>query len=228
MSMLWSKRQCENLDKAAFEGVGEFDIPQMRPVLLPISEENGEKPQMIGFNLAARFAHPGDVGVHFFLKDYQFTRLWTSPDIYTPMLERFRFVCTPDFSMFTDYPLAIQIYSHYKKHWLGAYWQAHGMTVVPTISWSDERSYGWCFDGDPVNGTVAVSSVGTQMNAATKTLFLRGFERMIDRLSPRIILFHGDIPPEIPEMIREISAENRPVLAAVAAFQQRLRAIGKA
>ena len=36
--MLWSKRQCENLDKAAFEGIGEFDIPQMRPVLLPISE----------------------------------------------------------------------------------------------------------------------------------------------------------------------------------------------
>ena len=38
--------------------------------------------------------------------------------------------------------------------------------MIPSISWSDEHSFDWCFDGDPVRGTVAVSSVGTQMNVS--------------------------------------------------------------
>ena len=46
-----------------------------------------------------------------------------------------------------------------------------GMTVYPTISWSDKKSYDWCFDGEPVGGIVAVSSVGTQNNKeANRTL----------------------------------------------------------
>lgn len=55
----------------------------------------------------------------------------------------------------------------------------HGMTVYPSVSWSDERSYDWCFDGDPVGGIVAVSSVGTQQNKESKRLFLRGYEEMM-------------------------------------------------
>ena len=77
------------------------------------------------------------------------------------------------FSLYTDYPVAVQLYSHYRKHWLGAWWQKNGLTVIPSISWSDEHSFDWCFDGDPVRGTVAVSSVGTQMNDNTRSLFPR-------------------------------------------------------
>ncbi len=123
--MLWTIRQCENLDKAAYTGVGKYEVPQLLPVVID------EPIDMIGFNFAGKHKHPERVGVHFFLKDYQFTRLWTSPDIYTAMLRRFRFVCTPDFSMYTDFPMALQINSHYRKHWLGAYWQSKGMVVIP-------------------------------------------------------------------------------------------------
>ena len=91
--MLWSIRQSENLDKAVFPGVGKYDIPRVLPMEV-------EQPiEMIGFNFAAKYKHPERVGIHFFLKDYQFSRLWTSPEMYTNMLRRFRFVCTPDFSM---------------------------------------------------------------------------------------------------------------------------------
>ena len=99
--MLWSIRQSENLDKAVFPGVGKYDIPRILPM------EVEQPVEMIGFNFAAKYRHPEHVGIHFFLKDYQFSRLWTSPDMYTEMLRRFRFVCTPDFSMYTDFPLAL-------------------------------------------------------------------------------------------------------------------------
>ena len=217
--MLWTLRQCENMDKASFEGVGKYEVPRILPM------EIEEPVEMIGFNFAAKHRHPERVGVHFFLKDYQFSRLWTSPDIYTDMLRKFRFVCTPDFSMFTDFPLALQINSHYRKHWLGAYWQSKGITVIPTICWSDERSFDWCFDGEPEKSAVAVSSVGTQMERRAKSLFLLGYEQMISRLQPKMVLFHGRIPGEITTKMAAMYGENIPKLVPVAAYQERLRKI---
>ena len=217
--MLWSIRQCENLDKARFDGVGKYEVPRILPMYIK------EPVNMIGFNYAGKHRQPDKVGVHFFLKDYQFSRLWTSPDIYTEMLRRFRFVCTPDFSMFTDFPMALQINSHYRKHWLGAYWQSKGMTVIPTICWSDERSFDWCFDGESEKSTVAVSSVGTQLQPEAKRLFLLGFEQMISRLQPKTVLFHGRIPAEISVKMATVCGEKAPKLVPVAAYQERLRKI---
>ena len=31
-----------------------------------------------------------------------------------------------------------------KNRWGGAYWQSSGLTVIPTISWGDERSFEFC------------------------------------------------------------------------------------
>lgn len=133
----------------------------------------------------------------FFIDDYQFNRLWTAPDVYLPMLSGFRCVATPDFSMYTDFPKAIQIYNHYRKHWLGRYWQDYGITVIPTIAWSTPDSYEWCFDGEPVGGDVIVSSVGTQTSWKTKKLFMRGYLEMEKRLKPHRVFFYGDVPPSL-------------------------------
>ena len=217
--MLWSIRQSENLDKAIFPGVGKYDIPRILPM------EVEQPVEMIGFNFAAKYKHPERVGIHFFLKDYQFSRLWTSPEMYTNMLRRFRFVCTPDFSMYTDFPLALQINSHYRKHWLGAYWQSKGITVIPTICWSDERSFEWCFDGEPEKSTVAISSVGTQLNERSKRLFLLGYQQMMSRLQPKMVLFHGRIPAEITVKMGGTNGENSPIIVPVSAYQERLRKI---
>ena len=90
--------------------------------------------------------------------------------------------------------VAVQIYNHWRKHLLGAYWQRLGMTVIPSICWSDESSFAWCFDGEPVGGTVAVSSVGAQKSPAARKLFLCGYREMLRRLKPEKILFFGDVP----------------------------------
>jgi len=183
-------RNYENLNKVIYSGVGEYDMPKLFPVTL----EQCKADSYIGFNYAKSCKTPRDTCVHFFIDDYQFTRLWTNPDAYLDLLRSFRCVCTPDFSTYTDFPKAIQIYNHYRKHWLGAYWQQNGITVIPTISWSDEASLDWCFDGEPVGGVVAVSSVGTQMNQRSRDLFMAGLREMLDRLKPTGIFFYGAVP----------------------------------
>ena len=186
------KRNYENLQKAVYKGVGLYNIPQLRPVI-------ADRINWIGFNYAKSCVDPANTGVHFFIDDYQFTRLWTHPDKYIDMLRKFDMVCTPDFSTYTDFPMAVQIYNHYRKHWLGAYWQDHGMTVIPTISWGNHDSYKWCFSGEPVGGCVAVSSVGTQINSDASALFLDGYTEMIKRLRPVRIFLHGSAPQECYE-----------------------------
>lgn len=180
-------RNYENLQKQIYEGVGKYDIPQIKPV--QVLADN-----WIGFNYAKGCDDPQVHGIHFFIDDYQFMRVWTDPDRYAYMLLKFQAVCTPDFSTYTDFPKAVQIFNHYRKHWCGAYWQDYGITVIPTISWSDEDSFDWCFDGEPVGGVVAVSSVGTQNDPQCRRLFEAGFDEMVKRLQPSQIIMYGDIP----------------------------------
>ena len=146
------------------------------------------------FNCAKTDKHRSAHGIHFFVDDYLFERVWNDPARYALLLSDFRAVMTPDFSLFTDYPLPVQIYNHWRKHLLGAYWQSRGIMVLPSICWSDEASFDWCFDGEPVGGTVAVSSVGTQKNPEARKLFALGYGEMMERLKPSKVIFFGDVP----------------------------------
>ena len=190
MSLEALKRNGHNLELGSFELSGEYGIPVLRPVQLDAHLT------WIRFNHALREPQRERYGVHFFIDDYLFQRAWHDPPRYALFLRSFPAVMTPDFSMFADYPRAVQIYNHWRKHQLGAYWQRAGMTVIPSIGWVGRDSYSWCFDGEPVGGTVAVSSVGTQKSKDARRLFLDGYNEMMARLMPSKIIFFGDVPTE--------------------------------
>jgi hypothetical protein len=195
-----TSRSYDNLERRIFDGVGEYVIPEISPV----TYEGGC--DWIGFNYAKSCKNPSEKGFHFFLDDYQFCRLWSNIDRYIPMLQRFRYVMSPDFSTYTDFPKVMQIYNHYRKHWCAAYMQEAGIQVIPTISWSTLDSFDWCFDGEPEGGTVAVSSVGCMNSKEKKALFLAGYEEMVRRLQPETIIFYGSVPEECMGNIVRIRA----------------------
>ena len=191
-------RGYENLQRAQFEGEGPYDIPWLYPCDPVDADIN-----WISFNFAKGCEDPEIHGVHFFIDDYQFTRVWTDPDKYLPMLRRFKAVCAPDFSPYSDWPKIMQLYNHYRKHWLAAYWKDEGINVIPTITWSDEASLEWCFDGEPKNSSVALSSQGVMNTAEGRRMFDIGFKEMMDRLTPTQILLKG-IVPKICEPYRDL------------------------
>ena len=184
----------ENIKRWNFFSKNKWNIPTLKGI-----DKFDEKVQIIGFNYAktCEKQQKTDFGVHFFLDDYQFNRLWNRPDKYIPLLSKFKYVLSPDFSMYTDYPKAMQMWKHYQKHWLGAYMELFGIKVIPTVGWSDKDSFKWCFDGEPRNSIVAVSSIGTQKDKESKQLFLEGYNKMLEVLKPIKILFWGNIPNEI-------------------------------
>ena len=135
--------------------------------------------------------------VHFYYDDFKFIQAWRNPDKYVERLRRFKAVISPDFSLYTDFPRALQILSCYRRQWCGAYWQSLGLDVIPDVIWGDKESYNYCFDGIPEHSVVAVSSVGVALdndwNGEKSDMFKDGYEEMLNRLKPTKILYYGTL-----------------------------------
>lgn len=181
----------ENCDKAIFPSNNAWGIPEIQPEHIDIRHI-----EWIPFNYAMTAKNRESKGLHFYIDDYQFQQLWNRPEDYIPLLKKFAAVCSPDFSQYTDMPPAMRMYNHYRKHWLAAYWQMNGIRVIPTICWSDSNSFDWCFDGEPKNAIVSLSSVGTQADAESQRMFAAGCREAIKRLNPTEILWYGKCPEE--------------------------------
>lgn len=165
---------------------GNFDMPRIKGCM--------RKPkELLGFNYA-KTVTSFERGVHFFIDDYQFERVWSHPEKYIDLLRRFDCVLTPDFSLYMDMPLPMQQWNEYRRRALGNYWQRSGVKVVPTLSWSDERSYGFCFDGIPKGSTLAVSTVGVKGNESALAVWSAGMCEAMNKLHPkRVLLYGGDV-----------------------------------
>lgn len=181
-----------NLDVAIFDGVGEYDVPELQPVKeLPVINK------WIEFEYAKnKRIKSSSEGVHCFQEDFKFESVWTFPDRYLDTLKNYACVCTPDFSTHINFPRAVQIFNHYRTQWIGAYWQVNGLTVIPTVQWSTPDSYEWCFDGMPKESIVAVSNIGANQSRVSKEYFQQGYNEMLKRLEPIKILFYSNSYPE--------------------------------
>ena len=173
-----------NLKKGLFTSDNQYGIPT-------ITKQDINITKFIPFGKKDR-----NGTAHFFLDDYVFERVWNKPKKYLNILKDYKSVCSPDFSLYTDYPIAVQIWNTYRNRWLGRYWQINGIQVIPTVGWSTPESYDFCFLGIEPRSTVAISSIGILKNPEAIELFIMGFEEMKEQIKPDQIHFYGDPVPD--------------------------------
>ncbi len=174
-----------NLDEAAKLAKTD-DFWQM-----PIIRCDGYTPtELIGFNYA-KTSKNTDAGIHFFLDDYQFERLWAQPEKYIDVLLPYNCILSPDYSLYMDMPMAIKIWNTYRSRFLGAYYQAKGINVIPTISWAEAETYKFAFSGIPEGSIVAVSTIGVKEDKQALEIWCGGMEAMIKAIKPEKILVYG-------------------------------------
>lgn len=65
---------------------------------------------LVGFNYVLN-SDRYESGVHFYIDDYQFERIWASPQMYVDKLAQFDCILTPDFSLYMDMPMATKIWT---------------------------------------------------------------------------------------------------------------------
>lgn len=127
-------------------------------------------------------------GVHFFVDDYRFSGIYDNPERTLERYSQYAFLLTPDFSTYSDMDLWRQLESVAKNRWVGAFWQSKGLTVIPTVSWGLSQSFEFCFDGLEQNAIVAIGMIGCKHD---KQHFLRGYNTMLEKISPSKIICFG-------------------------------------
>lgn len=204
MSKLKSgKKSCKDVFNAFLVTLatyaGIFEFPIIQPTdsvpnrLIPFSKAIGCK--------------DFDQWVHFYEFDHLFERVWRDPRRYLPILKRFNGVILPDFSVYRDMPLVMQLWNIYRSRAIGFWLQANGVEVIANVRWGDRRTYRICCDGAPKGCTIAVGTLGAMQSAEDRRFFEEGLAVVVKRLSPKAIVVYGSASEEVFGRYREAGIE---------------------
>lgn len=178
---------------------GIFEFPIIRPI-------NRVPNRIIAFSKAIG-CKDFDQWVHFYEYDYLFERVWRNPRRYLPILMRFNGVILPDFSVYRDMPLVMQLWNIYRSRAIGFWLQTNGVEVITNVRWGDRRTYRACCDGAPKGSVIAVGTVGAIQSAKDRRFFEEGLAVVVGRLIPKTIIVFGSAPEEIFGKYREVGIE---------------------
>lgn len=174
-----------NLDLIDYDNLTD-DFWQM-----PIIKNNNYIPDdLIGFNYA-KSCKERNCGVHFYVDDYQFERVWNCPERYVELLWEYDCVLSPDFSLYLDMPMPMKIWNIYRSRQIGAFFQSRGIKVIPTISWAEPETFEFCFQGIPKGSIVSVSTIGVKEKKTALDIWNAGMREMIKRIEPCAIVIYG-------------------------------------
>lgn len=138
-----------------------------------------------------------DCWVVFYEHDKEFERLWNNPKQYLDKLKKFKGAISPDFSLYRNMPLVMQMWNTYRGKALAVWLQNNDVEIIPNVRFGDERTFSFCFDGIEENKTVAVGTHGCIKRKEDKIFFKVGLARMVQRLSPKTIIVYGSAPDNI-------------------------------
>lgn len=158
---------------------------------MPVIEGEDHIPSgLMGFNYALNSKDP-EKGIHFYVDDYQFERIWNDPHKYINILRDFDCVLTPDFSLYMDMPMSMKIWNVFRSRLIGQMMQDEGLTVIPTVSWAEPETFDFCFDGLPEGGVMSISTVGIKQDKNAFKIWKAGTEELLKRKKPSALLVYG-------------------------------------
>ena len=173
---------------------------------MPVAATSNLIPQkLIRFSDAmAKTCNSYDSWIIFYEHDQKFERIWNNPQKYLEKIKKFKGVISPDFSIYRNMPLSMQIWNVYRNRALSSWMQSEGIEVIPNVRWNDERTYIFCFDGVEKNKTVAIGTHGCIKKKDDKEYFKKGLAQMVNRLSPQNIIVYGAAPDTIFKLYKDM------------------------
>lgn len=177
------------VEKADYDGY--FELPKIRT--------SSQLPdRVITFSKAmAKAWNDFDCWVMFYEHDVKFERLWHYPKQYLAKLKKFKGIISPDFSLYRNMPLCMQMWNTYRGRAIAVWLQNNGVEIIPNVRFGDERTFSFCFDAVEEYKTVAVGTHGCIRRKEDKIFFKIGLARMVQKLSPKTIIVYGSAPDSI-------------------------------
>ena len=183
----YRKEHCNNLNLClSLTGSGYFQMPVLDPFI-------GTEPNRLIPFPAAISGTDFNVGVHFYIDDYLFERIWASPERYVEKLSRFQCVIGPDFSQYANMSYPMRMWNCYRNRVLTSYFQKNGVNVIPNVTWSLPDSYEYSFSGIPQKSVIAINCTSILHSNLSKFLWYKGYYEALHRIQPVRIIRYGSI-----------------------------------
>ena len=144
------------------------------------------------------------IAVCFYEMDKNFSEILSDPAKYIEELRKYQAVISPDFSIYRDDPLFMQIEALSLGRTIGSFWQRRGLNVIPNIRWGSEDTYTTsvlpekiAFSGVAKHSIVAIGSYGCIRRKEDRYHFEAGLEAMMNAIEPEIVLVYGAMPEKV-------------------------------
>ncbi|MBO4775650.1 MAG: DUF4417 domain-containing protein [Lachnospiraceae bacterium] len=187
------------VEHASYDGFLEI------PIINPITENRKPK-HLIVFSKAVKSSDYNS-WVHFYEDDAAFERIWNNPRKYLPILQKYKGVITPDFSLYRDMPLVMQFWNIYRSRAIGKWLQDNGVNVIVNTRFGDERTYKACCYGVPKNSIISIGTHGCIRIKDDKQYLIEGLDYVINTIHPKIIIVYGAAPNSIFEKYKKLGIE---------------------
>lgn len=175
--------------------VGNLEIPT-------IDCNNSEPTELIPFSKINR-SDSFKKWVHFYEYDYIIERIWNHPNKYIEKLRQFEGVITPDFSLYRDMPLIMQLSNIFRSRMVGRWLQDEGIDVIVNIRYGDKRTYKTSCLGVCKHSSIAIGTYGSMKDSANRKILEDGLPYVINAIQPRSIIIYGTTSKRINELCKK-------------------------
>ncbi len=180
--------------------VGRWQIPQ-----IPAPTFAALPGLATAFDKRGQSTDPPGTLLHGYVEDRKLRSQLTNPGPFVARFAGFWGVVPPDFSIRAQDPPDLRVLAVRMSRAVGAFYQAHGLRVVPNVRWGDRLDYDYCFEGIQNGSAVSVSNHGCWRDGQLRHGFLMGLNEMIERLAPTVVFVHGTIDHVV---IRRLSSKT--------------------
>lgn len=189
-------------EDVVFPASNKWGIPDLRPEMcaaqIPTEvwgkQEITDPVTTLFVHGTAKFPAEASGGVlAFYVDDWRFESVWADAVSFAENAREFGWgaLVTPDFSVWRDDPTAVQLWNIYRSRWVARYWQEAGIKIIPSLNWSDERSYEFAHLGIPRGLPVVSVQCRTTRSKLGKDYFIKGLSVAIEQLQPENVLIYG-------------------------------------
>ena len=187
---------CKDIFKAFMLKNAKFDGKEEIPIIKGINDIPNK---VISF-IAALKSKDYNKWIHFYIDDFHFDKVWNNINRYVDIFKKFNGVILPDFSVYRDMPLIMQYWNIFRSRTIGVYLQSLCIKVIVNVRYGDERTYEIACLGISKHQTIAIGTNGAIQNKVDRKFVDDGFDNVIKKIEPRVIIIYGGITKHIKDV----------------------------